>query len=127
MDSIGNITADLDALGTVDMTIGGVTAMAKCAPIGVSEADLVALLPLQGTGIQRGARLSARGADLTIEGPNVGDPSVVLINAVLTDGGLAFGSTTNRVGELTFESAVTFTAGARNALFTVGSVPDPEA
>lgn len=115
-----------DSLGTVDMTIGGVTAMAKCVPVGISESDLLAKLPLQGTGIRRGLRLSGLGADLTIQGPATGDPIVVLKNAVLTTGALRFGRTALRTGEIAFESAVTFTDGARNALFTVGTVPEPE-
>jgi hypothetical protein len=115
-----------DALGTVDMRIGGVTASAKCIPVGISEAQLLAKLPLQGAGIARGTRLSTLGADLTITGPNVGDPIVVLKNAVMTTGQLKFGSTALRIGEIAFECAVTFTTGVRNALFTVGSVPEPD-
>lgn len=110
-----------DADGTVDMRIAGVTATAKCIPVGISETQLLAKLPLQGAGIVRGKRLSGLGANLTIAGPTSGDPSVVLINAVMTDGAMKFGSTALRVGEIAFESCVTFTAGARNALFSVGT------
>ena len=111
----------IDSDGTVDMRITGVTATAKCIPVGISEAQLIAKLPLQGTGMTRGKRLSSLGANLTIAGANSGDPSVVLINAVMTDGGMKFGASALRVGEIVFESCVTFTAGARNALFSVGT------
>jgi len=111
-----------DAQGTVEMTLGGVVATAKCVPVGISESELMDALPLQGAGIQRGTRLSGLGADLTIQGPTAGDPIVVLKNATLTTGSLVFGQTALRTGEIAFESAVTFTNGARNALFTVGTV-----
>ena len=111
-----------DAFGTVDMTLGGVVATAKCVPVGISESELFDKLPLQGAGVRRGTRMSSLGADLTIAGSDVGDPTVTLKNAVLTTGALRFGQTALRTGEIAFESAVTFTAGVRNELFTVGSV-----
>jgi len=119
---LGTEPTQTDSEGTVDMSISSVGVIAKCQPMGISEAELIAKLPLQGAGIRRGARLSSLGADLTISGAAAGDPQVVIHNAVLTDGPLAFGATALRAGEIAFEAMLTFTNGARNNLFTIGSV-----
>jgi hypothetical protein len=122
--ALGVDPVTVDSEGTVDMTINSVGVTAKCTPVGISEANLLAKLPLQGAGIRRGARASDLGADLTISGASAGDPEVVIKNAVLTDGPLQFGATPLRVGEIAFEAMLSFTAGARNALFTVGVVAE---
>ena len=108
-----------DSLGTVDMTLSGVTVRASCTPVGIAEAALLAALPA----------LSARGAsvlgsdDLVISAANPG-LTVTLKNAALMTGPLAWGSATLRAGQIGFVAHRAFADGVPGALYTVAQTAE---
>ena len=114
------VDISVDTEGIVDKRIGpAITGViAKCVPQGVTEAQLLSLLKVQGAGIVRGASLSGNTNDLVITG-GVGNPLITLNHAAPKEGPFRWGSTQIRSGEIAFVSVAEFTAGARHALFSV--------
>lgn len=99
-----------DSQGTIDYTLAGINVSAKCTPIGLSEAEILAMLPvLRGRG-----RSTVENKDLSIS--SKGGLSIVLKNASLVTGPLNWGSTALRVGELGFTAHIDASSGT---LFTV--------
>ena len=99
-----------DSQGTIDYTLAGINVSAKCTPIGLSEAEILAMLPvLRGRG-----RSTVENKDLAIS--SKGGLSIVLKNASLVTGPLNWGSTALRVGELGFTAHIDASSGT---LFTV--------
>ena len=99
-----------DSQGTIDYTLAGINVSAKCTPIGLSEAEILAMLPvLRGRG-----RSTVENKDLSIS--SKGGLSIVLKNASLITGPLNWGSTALRVGELGFTAHIDASSGT---LFTV--------
>lgn len=99
-----------DGQGTTDYTLTGVGVTAKCTPLGLSEAQILAALPaLQG----RGASI-AGAHDLVITSDT--GLAVTLKCAALVAGPLNWGATALRAGELGFTANV----AADGSLFTVG-------
>lgn len=111
----------VDGLGTVDMTLTGMVATARCIPIGPTLAQIETEAKLGGTGSGNGAAhgtlLSANAADLTMTGSGV---SVVLKNAALTESGYLFGAEKLRFGEVGWATTRGFAAGVPAAVSTVG-------
>lgn len=105
-----------DSDGTVDMTLKDVEVTAKFTPVGVSEADLLALLKVQGSGIARGASLGGNKNDLVVTGTGV---TVTVYDASPKDGPSKFGQTTLRAGEVSLVPIRKFTAGVGQPLFAV--------
>ncbi len=101
---------DVDASGTVDMTLMDFSAQAKCIPVGPAMADIEAKSAMQGSAL--GSLLSAGAANLAITGSGV---SVTLNNAVITENGWAFGVKPLRIGEVVWETTVGFTLGVPGA------------
>ena len=102
-----------DSLGTIDHTLAGVTVRAKCTPLGLTEAQILAALPVS---LGRGASL--RGSDdLVIAG--TGGLTVTLKNAKIVTGPLAWGNTTLRAGEIGFIAQRAFSSGVAGALYSV--------
>ena len=85
-----------DSQGTIDYTLSGVTVRASCTPLGLSEADILAALPV---GKGRGASL-ASASDLVIAAD--GGLSVTLKNAALLTGPIQWGASQLRAGQLGF-------------------------
>lgn len=110
-----------DNAGTVGMILTGVTVRASCTPLGKSLAEVLALLPYA---LGRGASL-AGAADLTIEG-GTGSLSVVLKNARVVTGPVAWGSGTLRAGQIGFTATRAFANGVAGALFSVGIKAAPQ-
>lgn len=107
-----------DSQGTIDYTLAGINVSAKCTPIGLSEAEILAMLPvLRGRG-----RSTVENKDLTIS--SKGGLSIVLKNASLVTGPLNWGSTALRVGELGFTAHIDATSGT---LFTVNCAAETTA
>lgn len=105
-----------DSQGTIDYTLGGVTVTARCTPLGLTESQILAALPvLQG----RGSSLASAN-DLVIAA--TGGLTVTLKKAALVTGPLQWGTTTLRAGELGFTANIDPTDGS---LFTV-EYTDPE-
>lgn len=110
------ITTDGD--GIVDMTFAGLAVNAKCSPLGVTEANVIDALRLQGAGNARGRSLNANSNDLVITGTGV----VVTVKAAqLKNGPLIFGAGARRVGELEWVATRQFTLGVASPLFTVAT------
>jgi len=104
-----------DSQGTIDYTLGGVNVTAKCTPLGLTEAQILEMLP-----VLRGRGASMAGtSDLVITAS--GGLTVTLKNASLVTGPLQWGTTTLRAGELGFTAHVDTTNGS---LFNV-SYTDP--
>ena len=105
-----------DSQGTIDYTLGGVNVTAKCTPLGLSESQILAALPV----------LSGRGASLA--GANdlviaaTGGLTVTLKKAALVTGPLNWGTTTLRAGEIGFTAHIDH---ANGKLFDV-EYTDPE-
>lgn len=105
------VTTDL--LGTVDWTIASIGCTATCTPLGLTESQILAKLPI-GTG--RGASLAGTD-DLVITGTD--GLTVTLKNASVVRGPLQWGNTALRAGELQFRAHRAFSQGVAGALFTV--------
>jgi hypothetical protein len=105
-----------DGSGTIDFLLTSVTARARCRPIGITEAQVLAALNLQGaTG---GIGDSMRSAnDLVLIG--TGGLTVTLKEAALMEGPLRWGNTDLRAGELGFVAHRAFPAGVAGAIFSV--------
>lgn len=104
----------VDSVGTIDWTIASVGCTAKCTPLGLTEAQILAALP---TTKPRGSIVG--GADLVITG-GTGGLTVTLKNASLVTGPLQWGNTTLRVGEIGFTAHRSFaTNGTPGPVFAV--------
>lgn len=112
----------VDSLGTIDYLLEGVTVRAKCRPVGPTEATLTAALPAK---LARGQSVRT-GDSLTITAPNPG-LTVVLNDAALMTGPMAWGKTELRLGEIGFVANRAFTAGVAGALYSITqtAVPSP--
>ncbi|MGN0846829.1 MAG: hypothetical protein ACI4RA_05535 [Kiritimatiellia bacterium] len=89
-----------DSQGTIDYTLSGVNVTARCTPLGLSEAQILAALPV---GLGRGASL-ATASDLVVSAK--GGLKVTLKCASLLTGPLNWGATALRAGELGFRANV---------------------
>lgn len=105
-----------DSQGTIDYRLTGVTVRASCTPLGLTEAQLLAALPvLKG----RGASL-AGDDDLVIS--STGGLTVTLKHASLVTGPIQWGATQLRAGQIGFIANIDPTTGS---LFSV-SYTDPD-
>jgi len=100
-----------DSQGTVDYTLGGVNVTARCTPLGLTESQILAALPVLNG---RGSSLASAN-DLVIGA--TGGLAVTLKKAALVTGPLNWGTTTLRAGELGFTANIDPTDGS---LFSVG-------
>lgn len=105
--------------GTITYMFDSVSPTCAFTPSGpASEAAYAALLAM---GTDMGEEPPRY--DLTIAGPNAGDPLIVLDNMDVSGdtGGVKYG-TSNRYGSLTFQGARSMTSGLADAAYTVGVV-----
>lgn len=111
-----------DSVGIYDYTYNGQAKIsAKCNPIGIKVADMHALMAtFQGTGAARGTSATGNKAALVISGGS-GNPTVTLNNMFLSEAPHRYG-TGDRVDELELVNVRGLTAGALDALFTLGMV-----
>lgn len=105
-----------DGDGTYDMMLTGVTARAKCKPIGLSESALLGHLKVQGATAGLGASMRS-GQDLVIAA--AGGLTVTLKDVAMVEGPMEWGSTNLRVGEIGFVAHRAIAGGVPTALFTV--------
>lgn len=113
-----------DELGIADMTHAGLSVSAKCIPHGVTEADLIAIMGVQGTGAGRGKSIFRAPQDLMLVAGEL-EPFITLKNAAVKTAPQQFGVEANRAGEIEFVATRnSFTAGAPNAVFDVGITPE---
>jgi len=114
--NLQDVNTDTD--GRVDQTMGGVGVMARMIPVGISESQLLSLLKIQDTGIQRGVSLGGNKNDLVVTGTGV---SVTVYDAAPKEAPFRWGQTVLRAGELGFVAIRKFSAGAVQALFAVSA------
>jgi hypothetical protein len=114
--SLQAVTTDTD--GVVDMTLGDVNYTAKCIPVGITEAELLALLKLQGSGVARGKSLAANANDLVLTGTGV---VATLTKCAPKTGPTRYGATTLRAGELGFSGVRKFVTGALQPMLVLGT------
>ena len=103
----------VDGLGMVNMVLKNHQASAKFTPQGLTEAQLLAAV----------AGNSVLGAaptvnDLVVAGTGV---HLTLYNAQLRDENLSFGVDADRLGEVTALATQTFSTGAANPLYRIGT------
>jgi hypothetical protein len=116
-----------DDRGIADMTHAGLSVSAKCIPHGVTEADLIAIMGVQGTGAGRGRSIFRDPEDLMLVAGEL-EPFITLNNAAVKVAPQQFGVESNRAGEIEFVATRnSFTAGVPNAVFDVGITPEAEA
>lgn len=105
-----------DSQGTIDYTLGGVNVTARCTPLGLSESQILAALPV----------LSGRGASLASANDLVVASeeglTVTLKKSAIVTGPLNWGTTTLRAGEIGFTANIDPTDGS---LFDI-EYEDPE-
>jgi hypothetical protein len=107
-----------DEVGTIWMTFGGISAVARFKALNATAANIIDVLKLQGSGSGRGVRRSALKNDLVVSGTGV---AFTLKNCSPAEGSVNFGTTTIRPGETAFSTTRSFTTGAMDALFTMGT------
>lgn len=103
----------VDSVGTIDWTIAGVSCTATCTPVGLTEAEILAALPVSGA---RGSMIGGE-SDLVVSG--AGGLKVTLMNASLVRGPLQWGTSTLRAGELGFTAHRSFAGGVPGPVFSV--------
>lgn len=104
-----------DNLGTIDWTVSAVGCTARCTPLGPTEAQILAALPV---GKPRGSLLGGTD-DLVITG--AGGLTVTLYGAGLVKGPLQWGNTTLRAGEIGFTACRSFKDGVPGPVFSVAA------
>jgi hypothetical protein len=114
-------TADVftDDEGLIDMSIQGLAITVRAALVGITMAQLLTKLNIQGSGVLRGVSLAGRAANLTIAGATAGDPSVVVNSAVLKSAPHAYGQENLRIAECEFIATRTTGSGAMFSVSTV--------
>jgi hypothetical protein len=98
---------------TVDMKITGISAMAKCKPVGPTFTQIDTNQHVQGTGGTSGSRRGGNSADLIITGSGV---SVTLKNAFLKTAGFVFGGKPLRNDEVAWVSTIDVSSGTASAV-----------
>lgn len=101
-----------DTLGTIDWTVASVGCTAKCTPLGLTEAEILAALPATRA---RGSLIG--GDDLVVTG--AGGLKVTLHGASIVTGPLQWGNTQLRAGEIGFTAHRSFAGGVPGPVFEV--------
>jgi hypothetical protein len=110
-----------DADGIVDMMFSRLGVSVQCQPLGITEAQLITALGLQGAGNARGRSLSAGSNDLVLTGAVTSTAVITINSAQMKMGGMGFGPTTPRIAPVTFVATREFSVGAPVALFTLAN------
>jgi hypothetical protein len=106
----------VNGLGTVDLTVLGLIARAKCIPIEPTQQQTIDAARSQGASAALGRLLSAGSADLVITGTGV---AITLFDAGLMEHGAVFGAEPLRNDEVGWETTRGFTTGAADAVAAV--------
>lgn len=108
----------VDEIGTCKASLTNVGVLARCTPIGMTLADVLAAMDFQEATSARGKSGNAQGADLVITGAD--SATIVTIeSAKLVRAGFRFGSRQLRDGEIGFVGTRTFATGVAGALCTL--------
>lgn len=105
-----------DAQGIVSRRLASLDCTCRATPLGITESQLLTKLLLQDSGAIRGRSLSGDNLNLSATGVYVR-----LYGAALMNGPQQFSARADRIGQLEWKATRTFTGGAPNALFLVGT------
>jgi len=110
----------VDEVGTCKASLLSVGVLARCMPINISAADILAALDYQETSpaSRRGKSGNALGKDLVITGADA-STVVTLKAAKLVRAGYRFGARVLRDGELGFVATRSFASGVAGAMATL--------
>lgn len=117
--SLSPLTTDAD--GVVDMMFSRLGVSVQCQPLGITEAQMITALRLQGAGNARGRSLSANSHDLVLTGAVTSTAVITINSAQMKMGGAGFGPTTPRIAPVTFVATREFSTGTPVALFTLAN------
>lgn len=118
---VGLDAQEEDTIGIFDYLYNGQAKIsAKCNPLGLKVADLHALLLFQGSGAARGVSGTTLKQALTITGGS-GNPILVINNCMLEQAGHQY-DVGERVNDLELVTVRGLTAGALDAIFSIGLV-----
>ena len=109
----------LDEVGTCKASLVSVEVLARCMPIGISAANVLAALDVSEAGSARGKSGNVLAADIVITGAGGGAPVVTLKSAKLVKAGYRFGARVLREGELGWVATRNFSSGVAGALCTL--------
>jgi len=114
--SIATESIAVDNYGIIDMALKSVTGTAQFKPANLTEAQIDALIDLQGGGAMLpGRAIGDGGNDLVISSSLL---TATLKMAGAVDYGLMYATGKLRAGEVAFGAATTFNNGAPNPIFT---------
>jgi len=118
--SIATENISVDNYGIIDMALKGIGGMVRFKPANLTEAQLDALISLQGAGaLLPGSVIGDGGNDLVITSNRL---VATLKMAGAVDYGLLYATGRLRTGEVAFAAAMTFASGAPNPIFTFAVV-----
>jgi hypothetical protein len=114
--SIETTPIDVDNYGVIDMVLKSMTGLASFMPANLTEAQTDTLINLQGGAAWLpGQAIGDGGNNLVVTGPHL---VATLVGAGAVDYDLMYATGKLRSGEVAFGSALTFTAGVPNPIFT---------
>ncbi len=110
---------EVDNVGIISRRLSNLVVTAKATPIGITEAQLAAVLYTQGTNAARGRSLGTYGNDLNLSA--TGFYFRLFTAAIKGDAPQMFSLRVDRTGELTWVATRTFSGGTPRQLFYVGT------
>jgi hypothetical protein len=113
--SLGVTPVKVNSYGTVDMSITGLDIAVKMKPVGVSVAQVLARMALQGSGVAIGQDIGASANNLTVTGGSL-KPQVVINSVRLKNAGQIYGQEALRHDTIEFIA----TRPTGGAMFTIG-------
>lgn len=105
----------VDGLGTVDMSLQGLTVTAKCVPVGPAESDILAAAA---PAVALGSSIASRSAALNISASGI---YVRVYNAGITKSGFVYGAEKKRISATEWRATRTVTSGTPDPLFHIGT------
>jgi hypothetical protein len=113
----------VDAYGTVNWMLTDAVANCRVQPVGVSVADLIASMKLQGTGAARGQSLAAiqSASSLVVSGSAAGRVKVTLYGAQIKTAPTVYGQTALRIGQVEFAGSLQ-SSSATKTIAAIGTV-----
>lgn len=114
--NLGSRQRYIDSLGTLDWKLTGLDIVVKFKPANMTAANVLAKMPVQGSGVAIGASMATGAANLTITGAGTGSPVVVINKVALRRIPQLYGQDVSRHGELEFIA----TRPTGGTMFSVG-------
>ncbi|CAN5351608.1 hypothetical protein BH09VER1_BH09VER1_28380 [soil metagenome] len=116
--SLKTVDTYLPGLGTIDMIVEELNATLTTVPIGLTPADILAILGDVALGDEQACN------DFVVTGGRIGMPIFTLKNSMANFSTGQTGATKKRIGEIEFETIRTQTTGVLDPLWTFDTVPE---